>query len=74
MSELKMSANTRNSSISQAKNRKKMSIDQASAEKHPSILRTLAGYRRHDGKVFFGQNGLHSTNGRISVGDPVTIR
>ena len=49
------------------------SIDQASAEKHPSILKTLAGYRRQDGKVFFGQNGLHSTNGTISVGDKVTI-
>lgn len=50
------------------------SFDQSSAERHPTILKTLVGYRRRDGKVFFGQNGLHSTNGRIHVGDKVEIR
>ena len=50
------------------------SFDQSSAERHPTILKTLAGYRRREGKVFFGQNGLHSTNGKIHVGAGVDIR
>jgi len=47
------------------------SIHQQTAEKHPTLLRTLASYRRREGKVFVGQNGIHSSTGFIHVGDPV---
>ncbi len=39
----------------------------------PEPLRTLAGYRQRDGKVFFGQNLIHETQGVLRVGDPVTV-
>lgn len=49
------------------------SIHQHTAEKHATILRTLAGYRRgENGKVYMGQNGLHKDTGWIRVGQPVT--
>ncbi|MCP4076029.1 MAG: MOSC domain-containing protein [Gammaproteobacteria bacterium] len=47
------------------------SINQLSAEKHSTLLKTLASYRRVEGKVFVGQNGLHQSNGILTVGDPV---
>jgi hypothetical protein len=34
-------------------------------------LRTLATFRRQDGKVMFGQNVMHYGTGRLCVGDPV---
>ncbi len=49
-------------------------IDQQSAEKHTSLLKTLASYRRMNGKVYVGQNGLHQSNGLISVGLPVSVQ
>jgi len=49
------------------------SINQQSAEKHTSLLKTLSSYRRRDGKVFVGQNGLHQSNGVLSVGMPVLV-
>lgn len=49
------------------------SIHQQTAQKHPSILKTLASYRRHNGKIYMGQNGLHSSPGEISKGQIVTI-
>ena len=36
-------------------------------------LRTLAGYRRKDGKIYFGQNLVHQNRGTLSVGDTVEI-
>jgi uncharacterized protein YcbX len=36
-------------------------------------LRTLAGYRRRDNKVYFGQNLIHRGTGLINTGDPVEI-
>jgi len=33
----------------------------------------LAGYRRRDGAVLFGQNGLHDGPGSLAVGDTVTV-
>jgi len=47
------------------------SIHQHTAEKHPAVLKTLASYRRREGKVYMGQNGLHLSNGQIDVGQPV---
>ncbi len=49
------------------------SINQQSAEKHSTLLKTLASYRRIEGKVFVGQNGLHQSNGVISVGTPILV-
>ena len=49
------------------------SIDQNSSEKHPTLLKALASYRRYDNKVLFGQNGLHNGPGRIHVGQKVTV-
>ncbi len=48
------------------------SIDPQTAQKHPELLKTLAGYRRRDGKVYVGQNGLHRSHGRLSVGEHVS--
>jgi len=47
--------------------------DQATAERGPEPLRTLARYRRRDGKVFFGQNAVHQGLGRLRVGEPVLV-
>jgi uncharacterized protein len=47
--------------------------DQATAERGVEPLRTLATYRRRDGKVFFGQNALHEDVGRLRVGDAVLV-
>jgi uncharacterized protein len=47
--------------------------DQATAERGVEPLRTLATYRRRDGKVFFGQNALHQDVGRLRVGDAVLV-
>jgi uncharacterized protein YcbX len=34
-------------------------------------LRTLAAYRREDGKVWFGMNLIHDDQGLLSIGDPL---
>ncbi len=36
-------------------------------------LKTLAGFRRRDGKVLFGQNLTHASQGTIAIGDSVDI-
>jgi uncharacterized protein YcbX len=45
--------------------------DQVTAERGLEPLRTLATYRRWDGKVYFGQNVVHEGTGRLAVGDPL---
>jgi MOSC domain-containing protein len=48
--------------------------DQASGRRDgDEPLRTLATFRRQDGKVMFGQNVVHYGTGRLSTGDPVQI-
>jgi uncharacterized protein YcbX len=37
-------------------------------------LRTLATYRKVDGKVFFGQNAVHEAPGQLRVGDAVAVK
>ncbi len=50
------------------------SLDQRTGEKHPELLRVLAGYRRgEDRKVYFGQNLLYGRPGRLTVGDLVEV-
>jgi uncharacterized protein YcbX len=45
--------------------------DQETGARGPEPLRTLATYRRSDGKVFFGQNVVHEGTGRLDVGGAV---
>jgi uncharacterized protein YcbX len=45
--------------------------DQETLERGPEPLRTLATYRRIDGRLVFGQNLVPETTGTIHVGDPV---
>lgn len=46
-------------------------VDQATGERSDEPLRTLASYRRDDGKVWFGLNAEHEGEGRLAVGDLV---
>lgn len=48
-------------------------VDPATAETGREPLRTLAGYRRFDGQVWFGQNLVHRGLGMLAVGDAVQI-
>lgn len=48
-------------------------VDQDTAHRGLEPLRTLAGLRRRDNKVYFGENLLHSGPGQISVGDRFEI-
>ena len=45
--------------------------DQDTTERGVEPLRTLATYRKWDGKVWFGQNVVHAGPGRLEVGAPV---
>jgi uncharacterized protein YcbX len=46
-------------------------IDQQTGEAGPEPLRTLATFRKRDGKVWFGQNLVPEGSGTIRTGDPV---
>lgn len=46
-------------------------LDPATGEAGHEPLRTLAGYRRSEGKVWFGMNLIHDGQGWLSVGDAV---
>ena len=49
-------------------------IDPQTLERGPEPLRTLAGYRRVDGGVVFGQNVIHAQPGaRLKVGDAIFL-
>ncbi len=48
-------------------------INQDNAVKAKEPLKTLAGYRRKDNKIYFGQNLIHVGNGIIKVGDPIGV-
>jgi uncharacterized protein YcbX len=45
--------------------------DDAVAAKEP--LKTLAGYRNRDNKIYFGQNILYAGNGVVRVGDTIEV-
>ena len=49
------------------------SIIQETAERDPRINRVLAGFRRRNGQIFFGQNLLYQREGELNVGDPVEV-
>lgn len=48
-------------------------INQANASKGKEPLKTLAGYRSRNKKIYFGQNVVHSDVGLISVGDELMV-
>jgi uncharacterized protein YcbX len=47
--------------------------DQATAERGPEPLATLARYRRVPRGVLFGQNLVHATEGQVRLGDPLQV-
>ncbi len=47
--------------------------DQTTTERGVEPLRTLAAYRKVDGKVLFGQNAVHQATGRLQVGETVRV-
>lgn len=47
--------------------------DQETAERRVEPLRTLAAYRRVEGKVYFGQNVVHQGTGRLQVGASLLV-
>lgn len=47
--------------------------DQITGERGVEPLRTLATYRRSNGKVWFGQNVIHSGTGRLRVGADLLV-
>lgn len=47
--------------------------DQATGDRGVEPLRTLATFRRRDGKVYFGQNVIHDGAGRLRVGDRLRV-
>ncbi len=48
-------------------------IDPITAEPGKEPSRSLARYRKRDGKIYFGQNALHDGQGTLHVGDPVRV-
>jgi uncharacterized protein len=47
--------------------------DQMTGHRGTEPLRTLATYRRAQGKILFGQNVVHQGTGELRVGDPVIL-
>ena len=47
------------------------SIDQATAEKYPEVLKVLSQYRKHQNHIYFGQNAIHLSPGHIATGQSV---
>lgn len=48
-------------------------VDPATGVRGKEPLRTLATYRKRNGKVYFGMNAVHLGVGTLRVGDPVTV-
>jgi len=48
-------------------------IDQNSAVRGKEPLATLAGYRKKDNKILFGQNLVHNGSGKIAIGDLIQV-
>jgi uncharacterized protein YcbX len=51
-----------------------VTTDQLDGGRSAEPLRTLAGYRRVDGKILFGQNLIHLGGGTLRVGDEARAR
>ncbi len=51
-----------------------VTVDQASGIAGKEPLKTLAGYRKKNNKVYFGQNLIHDGEGTISINDELIIK
>ncbi len=49
------------------------SINIETAEREEEPIKTLLSYRKHDKKIFFGQNVIAESNGKIDVGMSIDI-
>jgi uncharacterized protein len=49
-------------------------INQQTIEKGKEPLKTLATYRMKNNKIYFGQNVIAATAGKIKIGDTITIQ
>lgn len=50
-----------------------ITVDQETAKKGAEPLATLSTYRRKDNGVYFGQNTIPTTTGKISIGDEIIV-
>lgn len=50
-----------------------ITIDQTTGKRGAEPLKTLASFRRHDKRIFFGQNLIPLNEGTIKVGDLVEV-
>ena len=48
-------------------------VDQATGQRGAEPLRTLATFRRWDGKIWFGQNLIQQGSGTVRISDSVTL-
>jgi uncharacterized protein YcbX len=48
-------------------------INQDNASKGKEPLKTLAGYRSNNKKIYFGQNVVHKDVGTVTVGDELKV-
>jgi uncharacterized protein len=48
-------------------------VDPKTGERGKEPTRTLSTYRKREGKVYFGQNAIHSRSGQLNVGDLVEV-
>jgi uncharacterized protein YcbX len=48
-------------------------VDQESGVQGKEPLRTLANYRKKDGKILFGQNAVFDHPGKVEIGDTVLV-
>ena len=48
-------------------------INQTNAQKGKEPLKTLAGYRQKDNKIYFGQNLLYNKIGKMALGDAIKV-
>jgi len=48
-------------------------IDQESSVQGKEPLRTLANYRKKDGKILFGQNAVFHYPGKLAIGDTISL-
>lgn len=49
-------------------------ISQETAATSKEPLKTLAGYRNRDNKIYFGQNVLYESGGALHIGDQINVK
>lgn len=49
------------------------SLNPETAERQPEVMKVLVKHRKQGNKVYFGQNLIHRGQGKIAVGDQVTV-